>query len=77
MICNILQDIKPSSKQKYTDLIKFVDDRPGHDKRYAINSSKIQEQIGWKAQMDFKIGLRETVLWYVNNYNWLEQSIKK
>ena len=77
MIFSILQDEKHCIKNKYTDLIKFIKDRPGHDRRYAINSDKIQNKIGWKAKRNFELYLKETILWYVSNYSWLEKSIKK
>jgi dTDP-glucose 4,6-dehydratase len=53
-------------------LITFVEDRPGHDKRYAIDSSKIETQLGWRANVLFDAGLRETVDWYRQNSSWME-----
>jgi len=55
---------------KKHDLIEFVEDRPGHDKRYALDSAKIQNDIGWKPKHDFENALEETVTWYLNNENW-------
>ena len=52
------------------NLINFVDDRPGHDFRYAINSSKIAKDLGWFAQTDIDTGLEETVKWYIKNESW-------
>lgn len=62
---------------KYLDkddsLIKFVDDRLGHDRRYAIDSTKIQEELGWKPKYTFETGIKETIEWYLENQNWIEQ----
>ena len=69
-ICNILNEIKPSENGDYKKLIKFVDDRPGHDLRYAIDSSKIQNDIGWKPKESFKSGIEKTVKWYIKNESW-------
>jgi dTDP-glucose 4,6-dehydratase len=55
---------------KSNDLIEFVDDRPGHDKRYSIDASKIQNEIGWKPKYEFKQALNETVEWYIKNQSW-------
>ena len=52
-------------------MIIFVKDRPGHDTRYAINCDKIKTEIGWKQQIDFDKGLFETVKWYLNNKEWI------
>jgi dTDP-glucose 4,6-dehydratase len=52
------------------DRIEFVPDRPGHDLRYAIDSTKAQKELGWKKEIDFETGLRETIEWYKNNENW-------
>ena len=51
-------------------LIEFVPDRPGHDRRYAIDSSRIQQELGWRAQTDFQVGIRQTVAWYLDNRDW-------
>lgn len=62
---------------KYLDkddsLIKFVDDRLGHDRRYAIDSTKIQEELGWKPKYTFETGIKETIQWYLENQDWIEQ----
>ena len=71
MICNILDDLKPQSNgQAYESLITFVQDRPGHDLRYAIDASKIQKDLGWVPEESFETGLRKTVEWYLNNLEW-------
>jgi len=70
MLCEILDAKKPRSDGKsYKDLISFVMDRPGHDLRYAIDSSKIEKQLNWKAEESFKSGLQKTVDWYLGICN--------
>jgi len=70
-ICMILDEIKPRPNGKsYREQISFVDDRPGHDFRYAIDISKIAHELGWKPHESFESGLRKTVSWYLNNLKW-------
>ena len=69
-ICKILDEIKPMNNKKYSDLIKFVKDRPGHDYRYAINANKIKNNLGWKPLESFHSGIRKTIKWYLNNEYW-------
>jgi dTDP-glucose 4,6-dehydratase len=57
---------------QYKDLIKFVKDRPGHDTRYAIDATKIYNNLGWKPQETFETGLKKTVKWYLKNTDWWE-----
>ena len=74
-ICQIffLDSIIPASTGKpYGGLIKFVKDRPGHDQRYAIDASKIYNELGWKPKETFDTGLAKTVNWYVENRDWCE-----
>ena len=59
--------------KKPESLITFVKDRPGHDRRYAINSGKLQNELGWKPQTDFETGMRQTIEWYKNNPKWIER----
>lgn len=67
-ICDILDELQPLPQIKARrSLIEYVTDRPGHDKRYAIDSSKIQSELGWRAQENFETGIRKTVEWYVKN----------
>ncbi len=68
-ICSIIDELKPKSNGSYSDQIVFVKDRPGHDKRYAINSNKIQNKLGWKPRESFDSGLRKTVEWYLAYFN--------
>ena len=78
-ICEILEEVYPSSKnnallgKRYKDLITFVKDRPGHDRRYAINCDKIKREIGWKQRYTFEEGLRLTVKWYLDNKEWVKK----
>lgn len=69
-----LEVVKTILKQlgKSEDLITYVSDRPGHDLRYAIDSTKIEEELGWTLTHDFESGIKETVDWYINNQEWIE-----
>jgi dTDP-glucose 4,6-dehydratase len=68
-ICDLLDDLQPASEPRRR-LITFVRDRPGHDRRYAIDPSKIESQLGWRATETFESGLRKTVRWYWENQPW-------
>lgn len=73
LICELLEELapqKPVGVDNYRDLIKFVSDRPGHDIRYAIDASKIKNDLGWVPQESFETGLRKTVQWYLSNTGW-------
>ena len=72
-ICENLELLAPLKKigqKSYLDLIEFVSDRPGHDRRYAINAAKIQADLNWKPQETFESGLAKTIEWYLNNQDW-------
>jgi len=69
-ICTILDECRPRSESSYLDLIRFVADRPGHDKRYAIDATKLETELGWKADENFETGIRKTVQWYLDNDWW-------
>ena len=69
-ICRILDEYKPRQRGSYSDLIAFVADRPGHDRRYAIDSAKLCRVLGWRPQESFDSGIRKTVEWYLNNEWW-------
>ena len=72
-ICSILDELIPTDKdkfKKYEDLIEYVEDRPGHDFRYAIDSSKISKELNWRPIETFSTGLRKTVIWYIENNEW-------
>jgi dTDP-glucose 4,6-dehydratase len=68
-ICRILDDLRPAT-DSYETLITYVRDRPGHDRRYAIDSSATRERLGWKPLYSFEDGLRSTVRWYLENLDW-------
>jgi dTDP-glucose 4,6-dehydratase len=61
-ICDVLDELRPRAG-RYRELIRFVADRPGHDFRYAIDPSKIERELGWRAEIDFDAGLRRTIAW--------------
>jgi dTDP-glucose 4,6-dehydratase len=71
-VCNLLEELRPSRGKRYEQLISFVADRPGHDRRYAIDCGKIRRELGWKQRHDFSSGLRETVAWYLGQEAWIE-----
>ena len=73
LICDILDEIKPATDGKTRrQLITFVSDRPGHDRRYAIDFAKLNTELGWSPRESFKSGLRKTVEWYLNQKKWVE-----
>ncbi len=73
-ICRLLDELLPHSANRPHDkLIEFVTDRPGHDKRYAIDAGKIRRELGWQPRHDFEGGLRQTVRWYLDNRAWWER----
>ncbi len=82
-ICSILDDVAPPDEiqqlreqgvKSYRELIRFVTDRPGHDRRYAIDSARIQRELGWQAEVGFEAGLRRTIEWYLSNPKWVDQA---
>jgi len=77
-ICTILDELKPrADKKSYLELKTFVKDRPGHDKRYAIDATKLEKQLGWKPKENFNSGIRKTVQWYLDNQTWVKNVIEK
>ncbi|MBT9591765.1 MAG: dTDP-glucose 4,6-dehydratase [Thiobacillus sp.] len=72
-ICALLDELAPRSTGTYASQFSYVQDRPGHDKRYAIDAGKIERELGWKPQETFESGLRKTVQWYLDNRDWCEQ----
>lgn len=72
-ICTILDILKPRSDGKpYAEQITYVTDRPGHDRRYAIDASKLERELGWKPAETFETGIRKTVEWYLSNQDWVQ-----
>jgi dTDP-glucose 4,6-dehydratase len=72
-LCALLDELVPESKFcPHAQLIRYVQDRPGHDRRYAIDARKLESELGWRAQESFETGLRKTVEWYLANAAWLE-----
>ncbi|MGL5044079.1 MAG: dTDP-glucose 4,6-dehydratase [Plesiomonas sp.] len=75
-LCALLEELvpeKPAGVEKYTDLITYVADRPGHDLRYAIDASKIADELGWLPKETFESGMRKTVQWYLANTDWWQR----
>jgi dTDP-glucose 4,6-dehydratase len=72
-ICDILDQLVPQSGLRRSSLITFVKDRPGHDRRYAIDCRKIQRDLGWQPQETFETGLLKTIRWYLDNPTWVQQ----
>lgn len=72
-ICLILDELRPKSDGKsYTSQIIFVSDRPGHDRRYAIDARKIESELGWVPTETFDTGIRKTIQWYLDNHAWTQ-----
>jgi dTDP-glucose 4,6-dehydratase len=73
-ICRLLDELAPAADGRpHESLIEFVEDRPGHDFRYAIDASKLERELGWRPRQTFESGLRSTVAWYVSNRTWWER----
>ena len=72
-LCGQYAEIMGISEKSVLDLIKFVPDRPGHDRRYAIDSTKIRDEIGWNHSKSFETRIRETIAWYIENIDWIEE----
>lgn len=68
-ICGLMNELRPAERP-HEELIRYVDDRPGHDARYAIDASKLETELGWKAQENFDTGIAKTVRWYLDNQWW-------
>jgi dTDP-glucose 4,6-dehydratase len=76
-ICDIIDELAPQLGGNSRTLISFVTDRPGHDRRYAIDAAKIQRELGWTPAHRFEDGIRETVRWYLDNQAWVRAVLKK
>ncbi len=71
-ICAFLDEMRPDPAGPYERLLTYVKDRPGHDRRYAIDARKIERELGWRPQETFETGIRKTVAWYLQNQPWVE-----
>ncbi len=76
-LCDLIDELAPHLGGNSRQLITHVQDRPGHDRRYAINASKIQCELGWKPSRSFEDGLRETVRWYLDNHLWVQTVLRE
>ena len=76
LICDLLDELMPLDTGSYSAQIAYVSDRPGHDRRYAIDANKISVELGWSPEESFESGIRKTVLWYLNNREWCDNVIK-
>ena len=73
-LCDLLDELNPREDGKsYREQISFVKDRPGHDRRYAIDATKISKELGWKPEETFETGIRKTVQWYLDNQDWVNR----
>jgi len=72
IVCALLDEMRPDKAGPYARLLNYVKDRPGHDRRYAIDASKIHSELGWKPVETFETGIRKTVRWYLDNMDWVE-----
>ena len=80
MVCSLLEELvpeKPDGVDYYRDLIRFVEDRPGHDARYAIDASKIRSELGWIPKETFESGIRKTVRWYLDHTSWWKRVLQR
>lgn len=73
LLCDILMELRPKASGNYREQITFVQDRPGHDQRYAIDASRISKELGWEPAHTFQAGLRATIEWYLESSDWLQK----
>jgi dTDP-glucose 4,6-dehydratase len=76
-LCDLLDELRPLSGHSYHTLIRSVKDRPGHDKRYDIDASKLIQELGWSPQMSFEEGIRYTIMWYLNHKEWMGNALNE
>ena len=76
-LCGILDRLRPRDAGSYADLITFVSDRPGHDARYAVDPSRIRDELGWRPSVTVEEGLEKTVQWYLDNENWWQPLLNR
>jgi dTDP-glucose 4,6-dehydratase len=70
-VCAVLDELRPKAQGRYAEQVRFVTDRPGHDRRYAIDPRKIEGELNWRPERSFAEGIRRTVQWYVDNAEWV------
>lgn len=76
-LCDLVDEMKPEMGGHSRKQIRFVEDRPGHDRRYAIDASKVERELGWRPTHTFEEGIRETVVWYLGHQDWVEAVTRK
>lgn len=76
-LCDLVDEMKPELGGHSRKLIRFVEDRPGHDRRYAIDATKVERELGWRPAHTFEDGIRETVAWYLGNQDWVKAVTRK
>lgn len=75
-ICSVLDQLRPKTNGSYTDQITFIKDRPGHDRRYAIDASKLESELAWRPVETFETGIRKTIDWYLNHSEWVDGVVR-
>jgi len=73
-LCAVLDDMRPRASGRYAELIEFVSDRPGHDRRYAVSPAKLEQELGWRQRATFDVGIRETVRWFLEHEAWARRA---
>jgi dTDP-glucose 4,6-dehydratase len=71
LLCDMLDVLDPKASGSYREQITYVTDRPGHDRRYAIDARKLERELGWKPAETFESGIKKTVTWYLGNQDWV------
>ncbi len=73
-VCGILDELAPRRAGPYRELVRFVADRPGHDERYAVDGTRLREELGWRPRERFEAGLQKTVHWYLEHPEWVKRA---
>ena len=73
-LCTLLDEMRPRATGQYEQLIEFVSDRPGHDRRYAVSPAKLEQELGWRPHTTFGVGIRQTVHWFLNHEAWARRA---
>ena len=77
LLCELLEEAVPRKSGRYSELIAYVTDRPGHDRRYAMDIRKISSELGWRPRESFESGMRRTVRWYLDNRSWADEAARR